>query len=166
MNVVIGITGASGTVYAHTLLKNLNVEETHLIISDTGKSLIEYELDIALEDIFRLADYHYDNSDLSAKISSGSVKYDAMVIIPCSTSSLAKITAGIADNLITRVADVCLKEHRKLGAKIEESDPLWKVKGEIPISIDPELNPKKVIKLVTNRESPEGQIITRIMYDN
>ena len=114
MNVVIGITGASGTVYAHTLLKNLNVEETHLIISDTGKSLIEYELDTALEDIFRLADYHYDNSDLSAKISSGSVKYDAMVIIPCSTSSLAKITAGIADNLITRVADVCLKEHRKM----------------------------------------------------
>lgn len=114
MKLVIGISGASGAVYATTLLKNLAEEETHLIISENGMKLIEHELGIDVDDVRKLADHNYENSDLNAKISSGSVKYDAMIIIPCSTSSMSKIAGGITDNLITRVADVCLKERRTL----------------------------------------------------
>ncbi len=114
MKIVIGITGASGIVYATTLLKYLEVEETHLILSKNAECLLEHELDLSVNDVIKLADYNYDNSDLSVSISSGTVKYDAIVIIPCSTSTLSKIASGVTDNLITRVADVCLKEHRKL----------------------------------------------------
>jgi 4-hydroxy-3-polyprenylbenzoate decarboxylase len=96
------------------LLKNLENEETHLIISENAKKLIEHELGVSVNELKNLANNYYENSDLSASISSGSVKYDAMVIIPCSTSTLSKIAVGITDNLITRAADVCLKEHRKL----------------------------------------------------
>jgi len=114
MKLVIGISGASGAVYATTLLKNLAQEETYLIISDNGKKLIEHELGIKVDEVREMADHNYENSDLNADISSGSVKYDAMIIIPCSTSSMSKIAAGITDNLITRAADVCMKERRKL----------------------------------------------------
>lgn len=114
MRIVVGITGASGVVYATTLLKNLEVEETHLILSKNANSLLEHELNISINDVLKLADHHYDNSDLGAALSSGTVKYDAMVIIPCSTSTLSKIAVGVTDNLITRAADVCLKERRKL----------------------------------------------------
>jgi 4-hydroxy-3-polyprenylbenzoate decarboxylase len=114
MKIVIGITGASGVVYATTLLKHLEVEETHLILSKNAESLIAHELELSLNDVIKMADHHYDNSDLSASISSGTVKYDAIVIIPCSTSTLSKIASGVTDNLITRVADVCLKEGRKV----------------------------------------------------
>jgi 4-hydroxy-3-polyprenylbenzoate decarboxylase len=114
MKIVIGISGASGAVYSMALLKNLEDEETHLIISDNAKKLIEHELGVSVNEVKDLANNYYENSDLSASISSGSVKFDAMVIIPCSTSTLSKIAVGITDNLITRAADVCLKEHRKL----------------------------------------------------
>jgi 4-hydroxy-3-polyprenylbenzoate decarboxylase len=114
MRLVIGISGASGAVYAITLLKNLNSHDTHLIISENGKKLIEHELGLSVKEVQDLSSEYYENSDLTASISSGSFKYDAMVIIPCSTSTLSKIAVGITDNLITRSADVCLKEHRKL----------------------------------------------------
>ena len=114
MRIVIGISGASGAIYASTLLENLKTHETHLIISENAKQLIDHELGISVDEVKKMASNYYENSDLTARISSGSVKYDAMVIIPCSTSTLSKIASGITDNLITRAADVCLKEQRKL----------------------------------------------------
>ncbi|MEW6069112.1 MAG: UbiX family flavin prenyltransferase [Candidatus Thermoplasmatota archaeon] len=113
MRIVVGITGASGVIYGIRLLENLKLEK-HLIISENAKKLLEDETDYKLEDVKKLANYYYENSDLFAKISSGSFKFDAMVIVPCSTSTFSKIANGIADNLITRVASVCLKERRKL----------------------------------------------------
>ena len=113
MKILVGVSGASGAIYAYTLLKNIK-EEKHLIISDNAKELIEFELNIKTENFKKLADYFYEDSDLSAPVSSGSFKIDAMIIIPASVSTLSKIANGIADTLITRAAAVCLKERRKL----------------------------------------------------
>jgi len=111
--VVVGITGASGAIYAKAFLEKLDAEK-HLIISENGRELLEYELDVKAADVESLARHVYANDDMNAPIASGSVDFDAMVIIPCSMSTLSKIAAGIGDNLITRAAGVCLKEHRWL----------------------------------------------------
>ena len=111
--VVVGITGASGTVIGLRLLEVLNTEK-HLIISEDAKQLIEIETELTEEDAESNADFVYDNSEMSAPLASGSCKYDAMIIAPCSMSTLSKIATGIADNLITRAASICLKEHRPL----------------------------------------------------
>ena len=113
MRIVVGISGASGVLYGVRLLKALRVEK-HLILSEEAGRIAEVELGIDADYIHKLADESYDNSDLFAPISSGSVKFDAMVIAPCSTSTMSKIACGIADNLMTRVAAVALKERRKL----------------------------------------------------
>ena len=117
MELIIGITGASGVIYGITLLKTLNPMQNykiHLIISDNGKQLIEFETQEKLADVIKLADFHYENSDLTSVIASGSKLTDGMIIVPCSMSTAAKINTGITDNLITRAADVCIKEQRKL----------------------------------------------------
>ena len=111
--IVIGITGASGVAIGLRLLEVLKGEK-HLIISEEAAKLIEIETDITEEDAEANADFAYDNSDIGSVLASGSFKYDAMVIAPCSMSTLSKINAGISDNLITRAAAVCLKEHRTL----------------------------------------------------
>jgi len=121
--VVIGITGASGIVIGLRLLEVLNAEK-HLIISDEAKQLMELETKLTEEDVEANADFIYDNSDLSSPLASGSCRYDALIVAPCSMSTLSKIAVGIADNLITRVAAVCLKEHR----------PIVLVPRETPIS--------------------------------
>ncbi len=113
MRIVIGITGASGIDYAVTLFRNLK-EEKLLIISEHGKRLIDIESDITQKEIESLAEAIYDDKDLEASISSGSSDFDAMVIVPCSMSTLSKIACGIADTLITRTASVSLKEGRTL----------------------------------------------------
>jgi len=113
MRVVVGITGASGAPYAVTLLENLNCE-IDLVISDDAAKVLENETDVSKYRLEKLATSVYDNHDLAASISSGSTKFDAMVIVPCSSNTLAKIAHGLADNLITRVAVVALKERRKL----------------------------------------------------
>ncbi|MDI6707649.1 MAG: UbiX family flavin prenyltransferase [Candidatus Thermoplasmatota archaeon] len=113
MRVVVGITGASGVIYGIRLLENLKAEK-HLIISENAKKLLEYETGYELKEAIKLAEHYYENEDLFAKISSGSFKFDALIIVPCSTSTFSKIANGIADNLITRAASVCLKERKKL----------------------------------------------------
>ncbi|MDH7508029.1 MAG: UbiX family flavin prenyltransferase [Methanomassiliicoccales archaeon] len=113
MKTVIAITGASGAIYGKRLLETLSGEKT-LIISDTAREIIKFELGIDAEDLERLADFFYRNDDLFAPISSGSQFFDAMVIAPCSEGTIAKIAAGIADSLITRVAAVAMKEGRTL----------------------------------------------------
>lgn len=115
MKVVVGITGASGVIYGVSLLKNLGKRvEIHLVLSENAKKIIGYEVGKNAIQIKKLAKHSYENDDLFAPIASGSVKFDAMVIVPCSMSTLSKIACGISDNLITRTASVCLKERRKL----------------------------------------------------
>jgi len=129
MKIVVGITGASGAVYGIRLLEVLNeragerdrasergsVEvETHLVVSATAKQIISFETDYELEEIYGLASQVHDNSNLTAGLSSGSVQYDGAVILPCSMKTLGCVAAGVSTTLITRVAEVCLKEGRRL----------------------------------------------------
>ena len=113
MKIVIGVTGASGIIYGVRLLEKLK-EEKYLIVSENAKKIMEYETKYKLDEVEKLAEHYYENSDLFPEISSGSFMFDAMVIVPCSMSTLSKIANGIGDNLITRTASVCLKEKRKL----------------------------------------------------
>lgn len=112
MKTVIAITGASGTLYGIKLLEVLEGEK-FLIISEQGKELIEIETDYTIEKLEKTAHY-YEDHQLDAPLASGSFLFDAMVIVPCSVSTLSKIAVGIADTLITRCACVTLKERRKL----------------------------------------------------
>ncbi len=116
MRLIIGISGASGAVYGVRLLEILNElkVETHLIVTAWGQSILEQETDLTFEKVSSLADYVYDDTDLSAGPSSGSFKIDGMVVIPCSMKTVASISSGITSSLLTRVADVTLKEGRRL----------------------------------------------------
>jgi 4-hydroxy-3-polyprenylbenzoate decarboxylase len=116
MKLVIAITGASGVIYGKRLLEVLQNKkiETHLIISKAAEKIIEHELETTKKEIEKLASYVYSVDDLTASIASGSFKTDAMIIIPCSMKTLAGIAHGYSENLILRVADVMLKEKRKL----------------------------------------------------
>jgi 4-hydroxy-3-polyprenylbenzoate decarboxylase len=125
MRVVVAITGASGIDYAVTLLKALK-EEKILIVSEHGKRLIEIETALPLNEIEAMAGIRYDDNDLEAAISSGSNDFDAMVIVPCSMSTLSKVACGIADTLITRTASVALKEGRRL-ILVPRETPLSKI---------------------------------------
>ena len=116
MRIVLGISGASGAVYGVRLLQELkraNVEVS-LIITEHGRDVLAMETGIPPEELEKEADYSYSNSDLTAPPASGSHPFDAVVICPCSMSTLSRIAAGISDNLITRAAGVCLKEGRRL----------------------------------------------------
>lgn len=111
MKIVIGITGASGALYGIRLLQVLK-EETFLVVSQHGKEVISYETEYTLDDLNPT--YYYPDHDLDAPLSSGSFLFDAMVVVPCSLSTVSKIATGIADTLITRCASVALKEQRRL----------------------------------------------------
>ncbi|UQS84072.1 UbiX family flavin prenyltransferase [Bombilactobacillus thymidiniphilus] len=122
--IIIGITGASGTVYAVDLLQKIKQfadVETHLVMSKWAKQNLALDTDYQLNDITALADYVYDDRDQSAKIASGSFLVDGMVIVPASMKTIAGIAYGFADNLIGRAADVMLKEQRKLVVVPRES---------------------------------------------
>jgi 4-hydroxy-3-polyprenylbenzoate decarboxylase len=113
MRVVVGITGASGVRYGLRLLDSLNCE-TAVVLSRDAAAIAEGEARISRKDIEDKADMSFDNDDLSSPLASGSVRFDAMVVAPCSMSTMAKISCGVADNLITRMASVALKERRTL----------------------------------------------------
>lgn len=110
------MTGASGAVYGIRLLEVLKEDnvETHLIITPWGAKMIEYETELTVDDVKTLASYVYDDKDLAARLSSGSFKLDGMVVIPCSMKTVAGIASGYTSTLLTRAADVALKEGRKL----------------------------------------------------
>ena len=116
MRLIVAITGASGVIYGKRLLRILREKnvETHLIISKAAEKVIAHELEMAREDMKKLADHTYDMDDISSPIVSGSFKTDGMIIIPCSMKTLAGIAHGYSDNLVLRAADVTLKEKRKL----------------------------------------------------
>jgi 4-hydroxy-3-polyprenylbenzoate decarboxylase len=119
--ILVGLTGASGSVLAYTVVKSLleNGHEVHFVASKLGERVMAYELERDYADV--LSEFgsfshfvHNDNDNLFASIASGSYPVDAMVIVPCSMGTLGKIAGGIADSLITRAADVALKERRTL----------------------------------------------------
>lgn len=120
MMTVVGITGASGTIYGVRLLERLPERRAVIVSSDAAK-IAMIELGMSKRSIEALADVRYGNEDMCSPLASGSVKFDSMVIAPCSTSTMSKIACGIADNLITRVAAVALKERRKLVLLIRET---------------------------------------------
>jgi 4-hydroxy-3-polyprenylbenzoate decarboxylase len=113
MRRVVALTGSSGIIYGIRLLQELQGEKI-LVMSDMAKRIIETETDLKVREVEALADQVLDNSDLFASISSGSYRHEGMVICPCSMNTLGKVASGLADNLITRAASVCLKERRRL----------------------------------------------------
>ena len=110
---IVAVTGATGAVYADRLMEALPGRRL-LIITEHGKEVVELELEGGLKALVSKADQVLDNDDLAANISSGSGHSRQMVIVPCSMNTLSKIACGIADNLVTRAASVCLKEGWKL----------------------------------------------------
>jgi phenylacrylic acid decarboxylase len=113
-------TGAATGIHILSTLRHLNVE-THLIISKWVAETIKYETNYTPTAVRALADYVYNPSDLAAPIASGSFHVDGMIVAPCSVKTLATINAGICDDLITRAADVCLKERRRLVLSLRET---------------------------------------------
>ena len=114
MEIVVGISGASGVGYGIRLLQVLQGCEIHLVLTDSARKIIELETGVSSEDVEDLADHVYSEDDFTAPIASGSYRFDAMVIIPCSMKTLASVASGLSDNLIGRSAEICLKERRRL----------------------------------------------------
>ncbi len=121
--VVVGVTGATGAVYAVRLLERLRAAkcETHLVATSAGLINVHHELGLDRKALEALADVSYNAADIGAAIASGSFAADAMVVAPCSMKSLAAIANGFSDNLLTRAADVTLKERRRLLLMVRES---------------------------------------------
>ncbi len=122
--IVVGITGASGAIYGIRLLEILRGAsgvESHLIISDPGKRTIVEETDCSVSDVEALAHRRYDNKDIGAALASGSFETAGMVIAPCSIKTASAIAYCRADTLISRAADVTLKEGRPLILLVRET---------------------------------------------
>jgi 4-hydroxy-3-polyprenylbenzoate decarboxylase len=121
--VVVGVTGASGAIYAVRLLERLRRagREIHLVATAAGLLNVHHELGLDRKELEALADVAYKPGDIGAAIASGSFAADATVIAPCSMKSLAAIAHGLSDNLLTRAADVALKERRKLILMVRET---------------------------------------------
>src|SRR5690625_2304842 len=114
---VVGITGATGALYAIRLLECVRQHtdvETHLVISTSGLLNIRHELALTRKQVHALADCVYSCRDVGASLASGSFATAGMIIVPCSMRTLAAVAHGLSDNLITRAADVTLKERRRL----------------------------------------------------
>lgn len=116
MRLVVGITGATGSALGIRLLEALGElgVETHLILSDWARATIKLETPYGVDAVRALATHSHSSRDLAASISSGSFRTDGMIICPCSMKTLSAIRIGFSDNLITRAADVTLKERRRL----------------------------------------------------
>jgi len=114
MEVLVAVTGASGAVYAEALLRALSTDTVHLVVSENGMKVMQYETGLDSEALHTMAAHVYRNGDLTAPPASGSFPAHAMVIIPCSMNTLSKVAVGISDNLITRAASVFLKEGKRL----------------------------------------------------
>ena len=122
--VVVGISGASGSIYGWRLLEKLKAQtervETHLVVSRLGERTAWIEIEKKVKDFRDLADYTYPHEDVGCRLASGSFQVDAMVIAPCSIRTMSSIATGITDNLLTRAADVTLKERRRLVLMVRE----------------------------------------------
>jgi flavin prenyltransferase len=120
---IVGISGASGAIYGVRLLQSLRQAKisAHLVISKSAALTLKEEVDISIDEVRALADVVYPSNDVGAAISSGSFKTRGMVIIPCSVRTVSDIAYGGTDNLISRAADVVLKERRRLVLVVRET---------------------------------------------
>ena len=121
--IIVGISGASGVVYGVRMLQMLREigVETHLVVSQAGRLTAHYELGLEPKALNALADHSYGAGDVGAAISSGSFRTLGMVVAPCSMRSLSEIASGVTTGLLTRAADVVLKERRRLVLMVRET---------------------------------------------
>jgi flavin prenyltransferase len=121
--IVVGISGASGAIYGVRLLHLLRAldVESHLVVSRSAQITLTQEMNMQLADLKALADVHYPNADIGAAISSGSFKVDGMIVAPCSIKTLSEIATGCTSSLLSRAADVMLKERRRLVLMVRET---------------------------------------------
>jgi 4-hydroxy-3-polyprenylbenzoate decarboxylase len=121
--IIVGISGASGIIYGVRLLHILRALdiETHLVMSKSAQVTLGHELDMSVADVKALADVNYASTDIGAAISSGSFKTAGMIVAPCSVKSLAEIATGVTSSLLTRAADVVLKERKRLVLMVRET---------------------------------------------
>jgi 4-hydroxy-3-polyprenylbenzoate decarboxylase len=120
---VVGVSGASGMVYAVqllTMLRGLDIE-THLVITKAAKMTLQYETDLSVDDLRSLANVSYAPADVGAAIASGSFRTMGMIVAPCSMRTVSEIATCATSNLLTRAADVCLKERRRLVLMVRET---------------------------------------------
>ncbi len=123
---IVAITGATGAIYGVRLLqvlRNISGVESHLLISEAGVLNLHQEMDLKRKDVEALADVVHNVRDVGASIASGSFLSDGMIIAPCSMKTLAAVAHGLSDNLITRAADVVLKERRRLVLMVRDHLP-------------------------------------------
>lgn len=120
---IVGITGASGVIHGVTLLRALRAAgvESHLVVSKAAEMTLGYETDLKPADVRALADHYYPAADVGAAIASGSFRGLGMAIVPCSVRSMSEIATGVTTTLLTRAADVTLKERRRLVLMLRES---------------------------------------------
>ncbi|HCR1074486.1 TPA: UbiX family flavin prenyltransferase [Enterobacter cloacae] len=121
---IVGLSGASGAIYGVRLLQvllDVAEVETHLVMSQAARQTLSLETDLSLRDVQALADVVHDARDIAASISSGSFKTAGMVILPCSIKTLSGIVNSYTDTLVTRAADVVLKERRPLVLCVRET---------------------------------------------
>lgn len=121
MRIVLGVTGASGSIYAVEFLRRCPPEETFLVVSRWGRSVLHQETGLTTDSLATFVKKVFANEDLNAPFASGSNPFDALVVLPCSVSTMGKIAHGIGDSLITRAAAVALKERRKLVLCVRET---------------------------------------------
>jgi len=175
--IVIGITGATGAIYGVrllTILRDMPDIETHLVISDAGALNLHQELDINRKQVEALSDAVYSTREIGAAIASGSFQSDGMIIAPCSMKTLSSISSSLCDNLITRAADVVLKEHRRLLLMVRETPfNLAHLRNMISITemggiVFPPLpsfyhRPKNITEMV---DHTLGRVLDLLMIDN
>jgi len=118
--ILVGVTGASGAPYAVELLRR-RLGETYLVMSQWGRMVMREETGLGDEQLEGMVEKVFSDKDLANPFASGSNAFDAMVVIPCSLGTMAKISVGMADSLITRAATVALKERRKLVLVVREA---------------------------------------------
>jgi 4-hydroxy-3-polyprenylbenzoate decarboxylase len=123
MNILVSIGGASGSIYGVQLLEELNKSgiESHLIISNNAKKILQHETQYTTADLKKNVHFFYNNDDMFAAPASGSFQLDAMVIAPCSMKTLSAIANGFCDTLTSRAATCCLKEGKKLILVLRET---------------------------------------------
>ncbi|MFN3348948.1 UbiX family flavin prenyltransferase [Pseudorhodoplanes sp.] len=120
---LVGISGASGAIFGVRLLQLLREAgvETHLIVSRAARMTLSYETDLSIDEVEALATVTYPEQDLGAACSSGSFRTLGMIVAPCSVKTMAEIASGATSNLVSRAADVCLKERRRLVLMLRET---------------------------------------------
>ena len=124
---IVAITGASGIIYGIRLLEHLRALpadakiETHLVLSRSGEVTLAHETDFKVAQVKALADVVHANTDMGAAISSGSFRTEGMIVAPCSVKTLAEIATGVTNTLVSRAADVVLKERRRLVLMVRET---------------------------------------------